>query len=132
MRHAVRSSLITAVLPLPLALAACVHPVNTVPIPATPADPILYYDLDLPSDLDIRAVDFDAALFTAVSGTGDAIGSAVGGRGFLKVYAVHRKTGEQYLLLYENIPERKRPVQVIRFHGVPNDTLLELRGDRRD
>ncbi|HSD32697.1 MAG TPA: hypothetical protein VLB49_12350 [Gemmatimonadales bacterium] len=130
MRHSVRSSLITVFLASAAILTACVRPVNTVPVPAAPTDPVQYYDLDVPSELDIKAVDFDAALFTAVSGTGDAIGSSVGGRGFLKVYAVHRKTGEQYLLLYENIPERKRPVQVIRFHGVPNDPLLEPRGGR--
>lgn len=82
------------------------------------------YERELATICDARA--FDAALFTDVSGGADAVGSQVGGRGFLKVYAVDRKTGEQYLLIYENIRERKRPVQVIRFRAVPDDTLLRL------
>lgn len=106
-----------------MALAAC-RPINTVPAPLTPADPVQYYDLDLPSSLEIKSVAFDAALFTDVSGGPDVVGSQVGGRGFLKVYAVDRRTGDQYLLIYENIRERKRPVQIIHFHAVPGDTLL--------
>ena len=123
MRISVRSPVIGAVLVLAAATSACT-PVNTVPAPVTPADPVQYYDLDLPSSLEIKSVAFDAALFTDVSGGPDVVGSKIGGRGFLKVYAVDRKTGEQYLLIYENIRERKRPVQVIRFRAVPDDTLL--------
>jgi len=33
----------------------------------------------------------------------------------VRVYAVHKTTGEQFLLLYEDITRRKRPVQIIRF-----------------
>jgi hypothetical protein len=36
-------------------------------------------------------------------------------RTVVKVYAVRRKNGEQFLLLYEDIARRKRPVQIIRF-----------------
>lgn len=123
MRISVRASVIGAVLVVAASVFACA-PVNTVPAPVTPAAPVQHYDLDLPSSLEIKSVAFDAALFTDVSGGPDAVGSQVGGRGFLKVYAVDRKTGEQYLLIYENIRERKRPVQVIRFRAVPDDTLL--------
>jgi hypothetical protein len=123
MRISVRAPLFGALLALAASASAC-SPINTVPAPVTPADPVQYYDLDLPSSLEIKSVAFDAALFTDVSGGPDAVGSQVGGRGFLKVYAVDRKTGEQYLLIYENIRERKRPVQIIRFRAVPDDTLL--------
>lgn len=112
---------------LALVAAPACTPVNTVPAPVAPGDPVQYYDLDLPSSLDIRSVDFSAALFSDVSGGPDLVGSSVGGRGFLKVYAVDRNSGQQYLLLYEDIRGRKRPVQVIRFHGVPGDTLLKGR-----
>jgi hypothetical protein len=47
----------------------------------------------------------------------DAVSSTFGGRAFVKVYAVHRTSGEQYLLLYEDIARRPRPIQVIRFHA---------------
>lgn len=118
-----RSPRFGALLAIAAGVSAC-SPINTVPEPVAPADPIQYYDLDLPSTLEVKSVDFDVTLFTNVSGGSGAVGSQVGGRGFLKVYAVDRQTAQQYLLLYENIRERKRPVQVIRFHAVPGDTLL--------
>jgi hypothetical protein len=40
-----------------------------------------------------------------------------GARVFVMGQAVHRTTGEQFLLLYEDVARRKRPVQVIRFLG---------------
>jgi len=95
--------------------AAACAPVNTVPGPVSPTAAVQYYDLEIPPDLDIRAVDFSASTFSAVSGAGGSTSSQVGGRAFVKVYAVRRTTGEQFLLLYEDIEHRKRPVQIIRF-----------------
>ena len=103
--------------------AAGCHPVNTVPEPVSPAAAIQYYDLDVPADLEIKGVDFSATTFSDVSGSGGGTSSAVGGRAFVKVYAVHRKTGDQFLLLYEDIVHRKRPVQIIRFRPVPTVSL---------
>ena len=124
-----RSSLVGALVALAADAWAC-GPVNTVPAPVAPADPVQYYDIDLPGSLDIKSVTFDAALFTDVSRGPDLTGSRVGGRGFLKVYAVDRQTGAQYLLIYEDIRERKRPVQVIRFRTLSSDTLLKLHPPR--
>ena len=125
MRVSVRSPLFGALLALAAAASAC-GPINTVPAPVAPGDPVQNYHLDLPSSLEIKSLAFHAALFTDVSRGPDLAGSQVGGRGFLKVYAVDRKTEQQYLLIYEDIRERKRPVQIIRFHPVPADTLLKL------
>lgn len=100
--------------PALMAGVACA-PVNTVPDPVSPTAAIQYYDLEIPADLEIKSVDFSATTFSDVSGAGGSTSSAVGGRAFVKVYAVHRGTGEQYLLLYEDIAHRRRPVQVIRF-----------------
>jgi len=52
--------------------------------------------------------------FAEVSG-GETPSSSVGGRAFVKVYAVSRTTGDQFLVLYEDVARRKRPVQIIRF-----------------
>ena len=61
-------------------------------------------------------MDFSATTFANVSGPPEgAVGSTISGRAFVKVYAVHRTTGEQFLLLYEDIARRRRPVQIIRF-----------------
>ena len=101
--------------PIIAATSACVTPVNTVPEPVSPAASVQYYDLDIPADLEIKAVDFAATAFTDVSGINGQTSSSTSGRGFIKVYAVQRGTGEQFLLLYEDIARRKRPVQVIHF-----------------
>jgi len=102
-------------------LAGCT--VNTVPEPVSPTAAIQYYDLDVPPDLEIKAVDFSATTFSQVSGAGGNTSSSVGGRAFVKVYAVRRKNGEQFLLLYEDIVHRKRPVQIIRFRSAGSVAL---------
>jgi hypothetical protein len=102
-------------------LAGCT--VNTVPKPVSPTASIQYYDLDVPPDLEIRSVDFAATTFADVSGSGGITSSSVGGRAFVKVYAVHRKTGAQFLLLYEEVAHRKRPVQIIRFRPAASVAL---------
>jgi hypothetical protein len=97
--------------------SACRQPVNTVPPPVEPGAAVQYYDLEVPADVEIRSVDFAATAFAETSGApGGAVGSVVGGRAFVKVYAVRRGTGEQLLLLYEDIARRRLPVQVIQFH----------------
>ncbi|HEV7595857.1 MAG TPA: hypothetical protein VGO33_12735 [Gemmatimonadaceae bacterium] len=98
-------------------------PVNTVPEPMSPTAEVQRYDLDIPADLEIKAVDFTATSFTDVSGYQGTTSSSTSGRGFVKVYAVRRGTGEQYLLLYEDIARRKQPIQVIHFRPSP-DVLL--------
>lgn len=103
-------------------IAGC-QTVNTVPEPVAPTAAIRYYDLDVPPDLEIRAVDFAATTFAEVAGAGGSTSSSVGGRAFVKVYGVSRKTGEQFLLLYEDIARRKQPVQIIRFRPAPGVTL---------
>jgi len=108
-----------------LALAAC-SPVNTVPSPVSPSDPIQYYDLDLPESLQVQSIEFTATTFSDVSGAGGTTSSKTGGRAFLQVYAIHRGTGEQYVLLYEDIANRKQPVQVIRFRPTSDETVLRI------
>lgn len=108
-----------------LALAAC-SPVNTVPAPVSPSDPIQYYDLDLPESLQVQSIEFTATTFSDVSGASGVTSSKTGGRAFLQVYAIHRETGEQYVLLYEDIANRKQPVQVIRFRPTSDETILRI------
>lgn len=107
-----------------LGLAACRHPVNTIPAPASPTDPIEHYALEIPDALEIKAVSFQATAFSDISGGANMTVTQVGGRAFLEVYAVHRQTGEQYLLIYEDVDHRKTPVRIIRFHPVSDARLL--------
>jgi hypothetical protein len=106
---------LSLIIPALATVTACVTPVNTVPAPVTPDTAIQYYDLEVPQDLEVKSVGFSATTFAQVSGNADATSSAVGGRAFVQVYAVHRTTGEHFLLLYEDVTHRRRPVEVIRF-----------------
>ena len=76
--------------------------------------------LEIPEGMEIRSIDYDATMYSDVSGTSGNFGvtsTSVGGRAFVKVVAVERSTGEQVLLLYENILERSGPIQIIRFRS---------------
>ena len=111
-----RSSLWLVALTAVTTETACVRPVNTVPAPVTPTAEVQYYDLELPADLEIKSVDFSATTFSDVSGTPHGpVGTTVTGRAFVRVYVVDKASGEQFLLLYEDITRRKRPVEIIRF-----------------
>ena len=95
---------------------SCAKPVNTMPAPVSPMAEVQRYDLELPPDLEIRGVDFTATTYANVSGVPDgAVSSTVNGRAFVKVWAVHRTTREDFLVLYEDVAHRTRPVQIIRF-----------------
>jgi len=98
-------------------LASCNRTINTLPPTVTPADPVQHYALRIPDSLEIKAVDFDAALYPNVSGGELGVDTKLGGRAFVNVYAVHRKTGETYLLVFEDIARRRDPVLLIRFEG---------------
>ena len=98
-------------------LGACTQTINTLPPTVTPADPVQHYSLRIPDSLEIKSVDFDAALYPNVRGTEYGVDTKLGGRAFVKVFAVHRKTGETYLLVFEDIAQRRDPVLVIRFEG---------------
>lgn len=103
--------------------AGCTAAVNTVPEPVSPTAAVQYYDLDIPPDLEVKSVDFAATAFTDVSGFHGATSSTTTGRAFVKVYAVQRRTGEQYLLLYEDPAHRRQPIQVIHFRAAPDIQL---------
>lgn len=90
---------------------ACVTPTYTVPEPVDPTDPVQEYALEIPPNLDVHHVDFSATEFKR--------DDQVWGRGFLKVYAIDRESGDAVLLLFEDIAHRKQPLQVIRFRKRP-------------
>jgi hypothetical protein len=97
----------------------CGCTVNTVPEPVSPSAAVKRFDLEVPEELEVRSADFSATTFSEVAGYGGNTSSSVGGRAFVKVYAVHRRTGEQFLLIYEDVSRRRAPVQIIRFRPTP-------------
>ena len=108
------------VLPLLIAIAsaACTSTINTLPPVTDPAAPVQEVSLQIPEGLDVRSVHYSATMYPNVSGTSGSYGvtsTSVGGRAFVQVVAVDRETGEQVLLLYEDIAQRSEPIQIIRF-----------------
>ena len=94
-------------------LAGCASTVNTLPPPSSPRAATDEYVLDLPEGLEIRSVDYDATVAGNVSGAAEVVSTSIYGRAFVKVFAVERATGEEVLLIYENLGERSTPVQIM-------------------
>jgi hypothetical protein len=106
--------------PIIAAASACISLPMSVPEPVSPVTSVQYYDLDIPSDLEIKTVDFGATPYTYVNGINGSTSSTTSVETFVKVYAVQRQTGEQFMLVYEDIARRKRPTQVIHFRPAPD------------
>ena len=107
-----------------LVLAGC-RPINTLPDPVSPTDPVQEFALEIPANLEVRHVDFSATTFADDAAIRQGPRTAVGGRGFIEVYAVDRATGEAVLLIYEDVGMRKQPLQIIRFKNVPGGQARE-------
>lgn len=109
-----------------VALTGCTfRATNTLPSYSEPEDPIERLSLWIPEDLQVRNVDFDASIYTDAAHGSETEQTDIGGRAFIKVHAVHKKTGEEYLLIYENIDQRPRPIQIIRFEPHPASDFVE-------
>jgi hypothetical protein len=107
-------------------LAGCTfQATNTLPSYSAPDDPIERLSLWIPEDLQVRNVDFAASIYTDAADGSETDQADIGGRAFIKVHAVHKKTGEEYLLIYENIDQRPRPIQIIRFEPHPAGDFAE-------
>jgi ketosteroid isomerase-like protein len=113
-----------------LLLAGCTHTVNTLPPLATPGAAPQEIALQIPDGLEVISIDYDATLFSDVSGySSGSIGgtsTSLGGRAFVKVHAVDRITREPVLVLYENVTGRPQPIQIIR---VRSSTLSSPEAD---
>lgn len=111
-------------------LVGCGHTVNTLPPLATPGAAPQEVALEIPEGLEVVSIDYDATLFSDVSGySSGSVGgtsTSLGGRAFVKVHAVDRVTREPVLLLYENATSRPEPIQVIRVRtGTPSASAAD-------
>lgn len=97
-----------------IATTGCHQAVSTAPYPVSPTAAIEHTDLEVPADLEIRSASYSVTSLTDVSGFHGSTNSSVQVRPFLTVYAVRRSTGEQLLLVYEDLAQRKQPSQIIR------------------
>ncbi|WP_017732128.1 hypothetical protein [Nafulsella turpanensis] len=97
-----------------LFLTSCAGYINTLPTAGTRPEGTLETVLRLPAGLQVVSVDYDAELYLPTSNGSTSFEGEIG-RAFINVFAVDRETGTQYLLIYENLEQNSRPLQVIRF-----------------
>lgn len=72
------------------------------------------YRIEVPDGYDVRSVDYDAALVGIASGNQYGTNTHVRGRGVVAIYAVERATGDEVVLVYDDIQTRPSPSAVIR------------------
>ena len=97
-----------------LFLTSCTGYINTLPTAGTRPEGTFETVLRLPEGLQVVSVDYDAELYTPSSNGSTSYEGEIG-RAFINVLAVDRETGTQFLLIYENLEQNSRPLQVIRF-----------------
>ena len=98
-----------------LIVAACNRgPVMTVPFPVSATAAVERSDLEIPPDLEVRSANYSVTGLADVSGTNGSTSSNVQVRPILTVYAVRRGTGEQLLLIYDDLAQRKQPSRIVR------------------
>jgi hypothetical protein len=96
---------------VPLA-AGCIPgigPVPTIQYPVSAMAAIERNDLEIPRDLEVRSASYSE------TGLPDRnTNNTVQVRPLLTIYAVSRSTGDQLLLIYEDLAQRKQPSRIIR------------------
>jgi hypothetical protein len=94
---------------------------GTLPYPVSATAAIDRFDLVLPPGVEVRSASYSITGLSSVSGLNGNTNSAIETRPLLTVYAVQRKTGEQLVLIYDDLKQRKEPSQIIRL-VVPSDS----------
>jgi hypothetical protein len=86
----------------------------TEPYPVSATTVIERYQVTLPPDVEVRSANYSVTALPYVTGVKGNTSSAVQVRPLLTVYAVRRRTGEQLVLIYEDLAQRKQPSQIIQ------------------
>ena len=104
-------------------LAGCGGGYRTTLLPtAQPRELAYQYRVEIPDGYEVRSVDYDAALVGLASGDSSGTSTSVAGRGVLAVYAVETATGDEVVLVYDDILARRTPTAIVR---------IERAGERR-
>ena len=89
---------------------------NSLPPRMNAVEPVRYSTLEVPGNLEVLSVDYDAVAY----GGGD---SKLTARSFLKVYGRGR-SGSLYLLIYERGTGCRDPIDVIKIQSVETDSIV--------
>jgi hypothetical protein len=94
--------------------AGCTSTVTTQPYPVSATAAIEQNDLLLPPGLEVRSASYSVTGLADVSGINGSTSSVVQVRPLVTVFAVRRNSGEQFVLIYDDLTQRKQPSQIIR------------------
>ncbi|WP_420455463.1 hypothetical protein [Rubrivirga sp.] len=101
---------------LALVLAGCGGYGSTL-LPTAEPDEVPYeYRVEVPDGYDVRSVDYDASLVGLSNGESSTV---VRGRGVVTVYAVERATGQEVVLIYDDVLARSSPTAIVRIERTP-------------
>jgi len=106
---------------------ACAPSISTAPYPISATAAVEHNDLEVSRDLEVRSASYSVTGLTDVD---MKTGTNVQLRPLLTVYAVRRSTGEQLVLIYEDLTQRKQPSKIIRL--VPAGDSLGGKGGERE
>ena len=96
-------------------LAGCSPGYGSTLLPTAEAGaPAPEYRIEVPDGYEIRSVDYDASLVGIASGNGNVTTTNVRGRGVVAIYATERATGQEVVLVYDDVQNRPTPSAVIR------------------
>ena len=96
-------------------LAGCGGGYRTTLLPTAQPDELAYqYRVEIPGGYEVRSVDYDVALVGLASGDSSSTSTSVAGRGVLAVYAVEAATGDEVVLIYDDILARRTPTAIVR------------------
>lgn len=109
-----RAALVTPALLATVAVAACYQPPNTSPYPVSPTTAIERNDLVVPADLEVRSATYSVTTIPVVDGNNGTTSSMTRIRPLITLFATRKGTGEQLILIYEDLAQRKEPSQIIR------------------
>lgn len=98
-----------------LFLTGCNPGVYTLPSYKAPEDPVGMKHIIIPQEFEIISSDYTAS----ISSTKDDGPASHYGRAFIKLFAKHKETGEEYLLIYEDIENRQKPIDIIKYVREP-------------
>ena len=106
----------TRLLPLVLiVLSACAPGYQSTLLPtAEVGAPPPEYRIQIPDGYDVRSVDYDASLVGIASGNQYSTSTDVRGRGVVAVYAVERATGDEVVLIYDDVAARPTHTAILR------------------
>lgn len=107
-----------------MVFTACNPKVYTLPKVSDSGDVVISQKLIIPEEFEVLSTDFAATMAVDKGGDGGFSSTTIG-RAFIKLHCRHKVTGKDYLLIYEDLKNRSKPIQIIKFEKAPLNEILK-------